>query len=110
MTETAFRRHENWWRAPMISTLVTGLCLPIARGLRGLAEMATDPCDGPGSCPTTYAQLAFAEHLLQAVLVLVVVQWPVAYFASPARVWAALTPGATLGLAVLTMVGTHPGA
>ncbi|MEU6237678.1 hypothetical protein [Kitasatospora sp. NPDC047058] len=109
MTKTLSRPHPNWWRAPMISTLVTGLCLPLVSGLRGFAEMATDSCNGRSSCPATYNQLAFADHLLTAALVLLVAQWPVAYLVRPARVWAALAPGAALALAVFTLFSLHPG-
>ncbi|WP_327673506.1 hypothetical protein [Kitasatospora sp. NBC_00458] len=110
MTKTVARSRVEWWRAPMVSTLVTGLCLPILLFLRGLAEMALDPCPSePGSCPATRHGLAFADGCLTATLVLLVVQWPVAFLLRPARVWAALAPGTALFLGVVTVFGVQPG-
>ncbi|MFE2723074.1 hypothetical protein [Kitasatospora sp. NPDC059327] len=109
MTETASGPRANWRRAPLASTLVTGFCLLFVLPLRGLAEMATDPCAGPGSCPATRAQLVLSDHLLLATVVLIVVQWPVAYLIRPARVWAALAPMAALLSVVAAIFSINPG-
>ncbi|MFB7668590.1 hypothetical protein ACFC1R_32500 [Kitasatospora sp. NPDC056138] len=99
----------GWWKAPMISSLVTGLCLPPAMFLRGIAEMATDPCSGPGSCPSTLSGLALADHLLAAAPVLLVLQWPAAYLLPKARVPIALAPAMALLVMVLVVLGIKPG-
>lgn len=109
MTETASGPRANWRRAPLASTLVTGFCLLFVLPLRGLAEMATDPCYGPGSCPATEAQLALSDHLLLTTVALIVLQWPVAYLLRPARVWAALAPMAALLSVVAVIFSINPG-
>ncbi|MEU8927740.1 hypothetical protein AB0D10_43710 [Kitasatospora sp. NPDC048545] len=100
----------NWWKAPMISSLVSGALLPLVRGLRGFAEMATDPCNGPRDCPATYAHLHFADYSLVAVVVLIVLQWPAAYLLPKARVAISLAPAAALAVVLLTILSIKPGA
>ncbi|MFF3597801.1 hypothetical protein [Kitasatospora indigofera] len=91
----------RWWRAPLVSTLVSVLLLPVMRALRGFAEMATDPCYEPGSCPSTFAHLQVADVALVVAQVLILLQWPAAYLLRPARVLVSLAPAA----AYLVVVG-----
>ncbi|MFJ3791415.1 hypothetical protein [Kitasatospora sp. NPDC090091] len=100
----------KWWTAPMISSLVNGALLLPVTGLRGLAEMATDPCNGPHSCPATYAQLDFADYSLITVVVLLVLQWPAAYLMPKARVAISFAPTAALAVVLLTIFSIKPGA
>ncbi|MQS10850.1 hypothetical protein F7Q99_00785 [Streptomyces kaniharaensis] len=101
---------RGWWKAPLISSLVCMALLPLAMVLRGFAEMATDPCNGAGSCPATYAQLHFADGALLAVKVLLALQWPAAYLLPKARVAISLAPAAALVVAVFSMLTLRPGA
>ncbi|MFJ8622270.1 hypothetical protein ACIRD3_05430 [Kitasatospora sp. NPDC093550] len=94
----------------MISSLVNGLLLPLVTGIRGFAEMATDPCNGPHDCPTTFAQLHFADYTLRAVVVLIVLQWPAAYLLPKARVVISLVPAAATAAVLLTILSLKPGA
>ncbi|MFI9366496.1 hypothetical protein ACIG5E_36405 [Kitasatospora sp. NPDC053057] len=100
----------NWWKAPLISSLAGGALLLPVTGLRGFAEMATDPCSGPDSCPATYAQLHFADYSLLAVVVLIVLQWPAAYLLPRARVAISFAPAAALAVVLLTVPSIKPGA
>ncbi|MEV6978853.1 hypothetical protein [Kitasatospora sp. NPDC093806] len=110
MTNGSSRGAAGWYRAPLVSTTVIVLCLPVLMFLRGMAEMGLDPCSSePGSCPLTHGALAFADGCLWALPVLLVVQWPVAYLARPARVPAALLPGVAALLEVMTVFGIQPG-
>ncbi|MGV9264816.1 hypothetical protein ACWDRR_09160 [Kitasatospora sp. NPDC003701] len=109
MTENASGPRANWRRAPLASTLVTGFCLLLVLPLRALAEMSTDPCYGPGSCPATQARLALSDQLLLATVALIVIQWPVAYLVRPARIWAALAPMAALLSVVAAIFSINPG-
>lgn len=93
----------------MISTLLTLLCLPLFRALRGLAEMGLDPCYRPGDCTSTYAHLALADHALAAVPFLIVLQWPAAYLLRPQRRLIALLPAAGLLVMVAAVMTIDPG-
>ncbi|MEU8513900.1 hypothetical protein AB0C76_20265 [Kitasatospora sp. NPDC048722] len=101
---------EDWTKAPLISTLVNGALLLPATFFRGLAEMATDPCNGPHDCRTTYAQLHFATYSLFAALVLLALQWAAAYLLPKARVAIALAPSAALLVFLLAVLSLNPGA
>lgn len=93
----------RWWTAVTISTAVYLMLLPPAGALRGLAEMMTDPCDGPASCPSTRAHLAVADYGLFTLLALIVLQWPVVYLIPRGRVLVTLLPGVALAVAVVAM-------
>ncbi|MFF8774403.1 hypothetical protein [Kitasatospora sp. NPDC015120] len=109
MTRTRASHRGDWWRVPSRSTLITTACLPFVLPLRGFAEMATDPCYGPGSCPRTHAGLALSDRLLLATVVLTLLQWPVAYLSRRARVPAGLAPGLTLLAVVVVLFTLQPG-
>ncbi|MET9400203.1 hypothetical protein [Kitasatospora sp. NPDC002965] len=109
MRRIAGRDRTGWWLVPVRSTLVTGACLLFALPLRGVAEMTTDPCFEPGSCPETYAGLALSDRLLLTTVVLLAVQWPLAYLVRRARLWAGLAPGAALVAAVAVLFSVGPG-
>ncbi|MER6398454.1 hypothetical protein ABT263_20730 [Kitasatospora sp. NPDC001603] len=109
MTDTASGPRANWRRAPLVSTRVTGLGLLFVLPLRVLAQLAAEPCPGPGGCPATEAQLLLSDRLLLATAALLVVQWPVAYLLRPARVWAALAPMAALLSVVAAIFTINPG-
>ncbi|MFB7469795.1 hypothetical protein [Kitasatospora sp. NPDC056184] len=109
MTRTTAPQRGEWWRVPSRSTLVTAACLLFVLPLRGFAEMMTDACYGPGSCPRTHADLALSDRLLLATLLLTVLQWPLAYLSRRARVPAGLAPGAALLAVVVVLFAITPG-
>ncbi|MFG2848050.1 hypothetical protein ACGF12_33500 [Kitasatospora sp. NPDC048296] len=93
----------RWWRAPAISTSVTLMLLPWAVVLRGLGEMATDPCTSPGPCPAV-PYLAAASAALIAAVVALVLQWPASWLFQRARVAVCLVPVAALVVEVLAIL------
>ncbi|MFJ5118251.1 hypothetical protein [Kitasatospora sp. NPDC088548] len=100
----------NWWKGPLISTLATGLCLPLVTALRGLAEMSTDPCYGPGACPSTMTHLAVADYALLAAPVLILLQWPASYLLRQGRALVSLAPAAALLVVLGAVFSINPGA
>ncbi|MFF7453226.1 hypothetical protein [Kitasatospora sp. NPDC008115] len=110
MTRTTAPERGDWSRVPSLSTLVTTACLMFVLPLRGFAEMATDPCYEPGSCPRTHAALALADRLLLAAVLLTALQWPLAYLSRRARLPAGLAPGLTLLAVVVVLFTLEPGA
>ncbi|MET8624335.1 hypothetical protein ABZW30_11360 [Kitasatospora sp. NPDC004669] len=102
---TAAARGE-WWTVPQNATAVYLVLLLPAGVLRGLPEMMTDSCYGPGPCPATHARPALADHSLLALACLTALQWPVAYLLPRARPAAAMLPMPAL---VVAMFGIEAG-
>ncbi|MBO1415656.1 hypothetical protein [Streptomyces sp. FH025] len=85
----------RWWLAPLVSTATALILLPPAVVLRGLGEMATDPCAYSDRCPAV-PYLAVATLALIAAQVALVFQWPAARLFPRARVAISLIPVAAL--------------
>ncbi|MER7671642.1 hypothetical protein ABTY61_24730 [Kitasatospora sp. NPDC096128] len=100
---------DRWWRAPLISTAVTLMLLPPAVALRGLGEMATDPCLSTDLCPAV-PHLAVASAAVIAALIAVVLQWPAAWLFRRARVGISLVPPASLAIELIALMSIGPGA
>ncbi|MFE3499274.1 hypothetical protein [Kitasatospora sp. NPDC059160] len=100
---------DRWWRAPSISTALTLALLPPAVMLRGLGEMATDPCTSTGPCPAV-PHLAVASASVVAAVIAVVLQWPAARLFRPARVAVSLVPPAALAVEFFAILSIGPGA
>lgn len=108
-TAAAPTRPVRWWRAPLISTAVTLMLLPPAVVLRGLGEMATDPCLSTGPCPAV-PHLAVASAAVITAMIAVVLQWPAAWLFRRARVALSLVPPAALAVELFALMSIGPGA
>ncbi|RAG81970.1 hypothetical protein DN069_30070 [Streptacidiphilus pinicola] len=74
------RRTAEWWQEPIISTVVTGVLVPIAVFFWMFSVMSTDPCNSAADCPNTFAALTRSEWLIAAAAVTGVLQWFPAYW------------------------------